>query len=134
MPDHAHIDLEPYPGEPDQTTTRVGVAVPRGEQAWLAQAASGDADAWAKLVDLLQPTVWAATGALGLPTTRAAEVCELVWLTLAQRLDDAPDPLRPWLLEVVENEANRWQGAKPASQDRRLHIAAPRRQPIITSD
>jgi DNA-directed RNA polymerase specialized sigma24 family protein len=74
----------------------------------IAAAAAGDLDAWSHLVDSHLSAVWATARAFGLPDEAAENVCELVWLRLAQRLGDAPTPLRPWLLSIVESDASRW--------------------------
>ncbi|HTR70955.1 MAG TPA: hypothetical protein VMH41_12115 [Mycobacteriales bacterium] len=84
----------------------------------LAAAARGDHHAWEAIVDRLQPSVWAATGAHGLNQSEAAQVCTLVWLRLAQRVSSPPEPVRPWLVALVEGEAARIRGlgaAEPAA-------------------
>jgi hypothetical protein len=99
------LGIEPYPASRDR----------RCEKDLIACAAGGDLTAWTTLVDQMQPSMWAATGAVGLPTAVAHEVCELVWLQCAQHLDDAPQPLRPWLVERVAAEAGQWHRANSAN-------------------
>jgi DNA-directed RNA polymerase specialized sigma24 family protein len=106
---HSHGGL--YPEGPDVDTPVIG-AQPnrrgRSNSALLDRAAGGDSTAWSDLIERLQPKVWAATGAAGLPPDVAASVGDLVWLRLAQRLDNRPPALTAWLIEVVEAEASRW--------------------------
>jgi hypothetical protein len=127
-------EFEPYPVDAHAPLAPSNGAL-NGEAACIARAAAGDAGAWSDLVDRLQPSIWAATGALGLPPTPASQVCELVWLRLAQRLDNPPVPLRPWLVGMVEAEASRWHQRPPTSSgDLNILLDDALCQPIITSD
>jgi hypothetical protein len=90
--------IEPYPAGRDRRT----------ESALVACAAAGDLTAWTTLFDRMQPSMWAAAGAVGLPTAVANEVCELVWLQCAQHLDETLQPIRSWLVERVAAEAGQW--------------------------
>lgn len=125
-------EFEPYPI--DTAAATANLTAPRNESTRVALAAAGDHQAWSELVDQLQPSIWAATGALGLPKAAAAQVCELAWLRLAQQLETAPVPLRPWLVGVVEQEASRWHLANTVSRDDQIRLDEAMRQPIITSD
>jgi hypothetical protein len=125
-------EFEPYPL--DTATATADLSTPRSESSRVALAAAGDRTAWSELVDQLQPSVWAATGALGLPKAAAAQVCELAWLRLAQQLETVPLPLRPWMVGVVEQEASRWHLANTVSHEDQIRLDEAMRQPIITSD
>jgi hypothetical protein len=127
-------EYEPYPDDTARVVVPSNGAM-NSEAMCVARAAAGDADAWSDLVDRMQPSIWAATGALGLPSAPASQVCELVWLRLAQRLDDPPVQLRPWLIGIVEAEASRWhQRSAATSVDLELFLDDQLCQPIITSD
>jgi DNA-directed RNA polymerase specialized sigma24 family protein len=95
-------------GNDPEAVTEPDGSVMASEADLIAQAATGDVDAWSRLVDGHLPAVWATARAFGLPDDAAEDICELVWLRLAQRLSSAPVPLRPWLLSIVESDASRW--------------------------
>jgi hypothetical protein len=127
-------EFEPYPDDAAHADSTASVTAPRNDTTRVALAAAGDLSAWSELVDQLQPSVWAATGALGLPKAAAAQVCELAWLRLAQQLETAPLPLRPWMVGLVEQEASRWHLANTISHDDQIRLDEELAQPIITSD
>jgi hypothetical protein len=83
------------------------IELSRGESdsSLLVRAGSGDASAWDQLVERHSASVWAAATVSPVGTATAQRIVDLVWLRLRQRLDDPPAPLRPWLLNAVEDAA-----------------------------
>lgn len=79
--------------------------------ALLSEAATGDAQAWAGLVDAFAATVWAAACSTGLDAAGAASVSRATWLRLVDqlnRIEDA-DQLGDWLTATARREAERAQ-------------------------
>lgn len=75
----------------------------------------GDAAAWDRLVDRHAGAVWQRAVDAGLPPGVAAEVCELVWLRLAQSLPELLElPLEPWFDRTVAQERTRAERSAPA--------------------
>src|SRR5688500_16308724 len=73
----------------------------------LLAAASGDAAAGDRIVDDHVEAVWGTARASGLEAPDAVEVCQLVWLRLAQTLatlGETPD-VRAWLHDATVTEA-----------------------------
>lgn len=83
----------------------------------VSRAHAQDELAWTELIDRHLPAVWSATQALQLPESAGQQICQLVWLRLAQQLGASPVPLRPWLLHIVESEANRWHRRQSAARN-----------------
>jgi DNA-directed RNA polymerase specialized sigma24 family protein len=85
----------------------------------LLAAASGDAAAWDRIVDDHVEAVWGTARASGLEVTDAAEVCQLVWLRLAQTLatlGETPD-VGAWLYDATVTEATRVARQRQVARD-----------------
>jgi DNA-directed RNA polymerase specialized sigma24 family protein len=77
-----------------------------GDSSLVRAAALGDVAAWDRLVDGHAQRVWDRARAAGLDRPSASEVCEVVWLRLAQALPDLDGlPLPVWLGRAVAVEA-----------------------------
>jgi DNA-directed RNA polymerase specialized sigma24 family protein len=104
------------------TATGVHTATTTESSRLLASAATGDQAAWDELVDRYGELVWAVARSHGLDPDEAAEVCQVSWLRLAQRLDAPPGPggILAWLAATAGREsvrAHRLQGrAVPAAE------------------
>jgi RNA polymerase sigma factor (sigma-70 family) len=73
-------------------------------------AVGGDESAWQALVDRFGPLVWSVTRAHRLSRADAEDVCQYVWLTLAQNLEKGirqPACLGAWVFRVARNECLR---------------------------
>lgn len=68
-----------------------------------------DQHAWAELVRRFAALVWSVARENGLAAADAADVCQAVWLTLAQNLDRLrePDRLAAWLATTARRESIR---------------------------
>ena len=68
-----------------------------------------DQQAWTELVRRFGGLVWSVARANGLPAADAADVCQAVWLTLAQNLNRLrePDRLAAWLATTARRESAR---------------------------
>jgi len=73
----------------------------------LAAAAAGDDSAWGSIVDSNVDRLWCSAMAEGLSEPDAAQVCELAWLRLSQRLHTfaSLDDVCRWLDVTVRREA-----------------------------
>jgi hypothetical protein len=113
-------DSIPYPAEPPLVPIERDASTLRrtNEDTLYAWARSGDRQAWDSLVERLQPSVWAAAGALGLSVETSQQVSRLAWLRLTQQMDAAEpaQSARACLLHVVEEHAERIAPAIPHSR------------------
>jgi RNA polymerase sigma factor (sigma-70 family) len=68
-----------------------------------------DQSAWTELVRRFAALVWSVAREHGLPQADAADVCQAVWLTLAQNLTRLrePDRLAAWLATTARRESVR---------------------------
>ncbi len=73
------------------------------DQSLLARSRAGDATAWERLIDRHLASLWAAVSVARVGAPTAERILDLVWLRLHERLDAPPAPLRPWLLNAVED-------------------------------
>src|SRR5215211_5906330 len=73
----------------------------------LAAAAAGDDSAWGSIVDSNVDRLWCSAMAEGLSEPDAAQVCELAWLRLSQRLHTfaSLDDVCRWLDATTSREA-----------------------------
>ncbi|MFB9905150.1 RNA polymerase sigma factor [Allokutzneria oryzae] len=73
------------------------------------RAKAGEERAWRALVERYQRLVWATARAHRLTRADAADVAQLTWLRLAERLDTLRDPERlpGWLVTTARREALR---------------------------
>ncbi|MCP2259442.1 RNA polymerase sigma factor, sigma-70 family [Streptoalloteichus tenebrarius] len=80
----------------------------------VADAVRGDHDAWRRLVDRYAGLVWAVARRHRLDAADAADVCQVTWLRLAQRLPALRDPARlpAWLVTTTRREAARVRAAR----------------------
>lgn len=69
-------------------------------------ASDGNASAWNSLVERLTPLIWNICMRYNLTRHDAADVCQTVWLRLAERLDTIRDPaaLPGWLATTTRHE------------------------------
>lgn len=72
----------------------------------MTRARDGDGDAWAQLVDRCTPLLWSVARGFRLSDAEAADVVQLAWLRLVERLDAIRDPERVpgWLATTVRHE------------------------------
>lgn len=79
-------------------------------------AADGDRTAWEALVDAHLPVVWRVARGAGLARHDAGEVVALVWLRLADALQDVTqEPLVDWLCRSTREQAEQARAlASPA--------------------
>ncbi len=63
---------------------------------------------WDRLANHHAPTVWAVIGRASLPRPLAVEVNRLVWLRLADHIDEVgPSQVEGWLCQTAERECTR---------------------------
>ncbi len=72
-------------------------------------AASGEQDAWNRLVDQFMPLVWSVTRTYRLTDRDAEDVSQTVWLRLVENLTDIREPraLPKWIITTAKNESLR---------------------------
>lgn len=75
----------------------------------LAAAAEGDQAAWAELVDMFSPAMWASARAYDLTRADADDAVQAAWLRLLENLHGIHDPagLGRWLITTTRREAMR---------------------------
>jgi len=75
----------------------------------VAEAAAGDPQAWAGLVDRYTSLLWSVARAFRLSEADAADVVQTTWLRLVEHLDrvEDPDRLPGWLATTVRRECLR---------------------------
>jgi DNA-directed RNA polymerase specialized sigma24 family protein len=75
----------------------------------LARAATGEQAAWDELVERFGRLVWAVARADGLDPDEAADVSQVTWLRLAQRLGTPhqPQEVGTWLLSTARCQSSR---------------------------
>ena len=73
-------------------------------------AQAGEGQSWRELVDRLSGLVWSVARAFRLSADDAADVCQTVWLQLAQHLDEIhePDRVGLWLMTTARRECLRF--------------------------
>lgn len=73
------------------------------------RAASGDWEAWSKLVDRFANLIWSIARSVGLSASDAADVSQTTWLRFCEHLGDLHDPSRAgaWLATTARREAIR---------------------------
>ena len=82
------------------------VALRQADSALVAAAAAGDRGAWEALVDAHLPVVWRVARGAGLTQREAREVVALVWLRLADVLQDVlQEPLVDVLCRSTREQA-----------------------------
>jgi DNA-directed RNA polymerase specialized sigma24 family protein len=83
-------------------------------------AVAGEASAWDRLVDENLATVWAVLLEEGLDERDSADICEVVWLRLAQSLPrfHSHEDVRRWLTAVSTVEARRFLRRRAAEAER----------------
>ncbi len=72
-------------------------------------AASGEQEAWNRLVDQFMPLVWSVTRTYRLAGRDAEDVSQTVWLRLVEHLTDIREPraLPKWIITTARNESLR---------------------------
>lgn len=72
-------------------------------------AASGEQEAWNRLVDQFMPLVWSVTRIYRLASHDAEDVSQTVWLRLVEHLTDIREPraLPKWIITTAKNESLR---------------------------
>ena len=73
------------------------------------RAASGDAEAWSRLVSRFADLVWSVARSVGLSAPDAADVSQTTWLRFSEHIGALRDPSRAgsWLATVARREAVR---------------------------
>ena len=77
--------------------------------ALVTRARNGDKQAWDELVDQYAPLIWSICRRYRLGRADAEDVCQSVWLRLADRLGSLRDPaaLPGWLATTTQRECGR---------------------------
>jgi RNA polymerase sigma factor (sigma-70 family) len=110
---------------------------------WVQAAASGDAQAWDRLVDRFAGLVWSVCRAHRMSAEDAADVSQLTWLRLLENLDRIRDPARlaGWLATTCRREClasqRRSRSSTPVEEEqlgKLLGGAAAADQPILAAD
>lgn len=110
-------------GRPQAEGARAAAAAVEDRQL-MRTAAEGSVEAWFTLVASYAPDVWEWAIGAGSDEQTAAEVCEVVWLRLAQSLATLDcEPVPTWLHRQVLAETRRHQPLARAAVNR-LRVAA----------
>jgi DNA-directed RNA polymerase specialized sigma24 family protein len=93
----------------------------------LAAAAAGNEIAWSRVVDSNLDRMWLVARSAGLSDVDAAEVCQLAWLRLSQRLFElsSPEQVAAYLIETVRREAGVLAAQRMAQERRRAGVSLP---------
>ena len=96
-------------GPPRDTTTVTGLVT---------RAAAGDQHAWNTLVERYSPLIWSICRQYRLDDADAADIGQVVWLHLVDRLDDLRDPaaLPGWLATTTRRQCFRLRQAAARSR------------------
>jgi RNA polymerase sigma factor (sigma-70 family) len=90
---------------------------------WVRRAATGDLQAWNRLVDQYSRLIWSITVSFKLVESDAADVVQTTWMRLIEHIDRIEQPARigSWLASTARNECLR-------------HVAARKRIVLIDED
>jgi RNA polymerase sigma factor (sigma-70 family) len=107
----------------------VGPGVPPADTAsleivgWVRRAATGDIQAWNRLVGQYSRLIWSITASFKLGESDAADVVQTTWMRLIEHIDRIEQPARvgSWLASTARNECLR-------------HVAARKRIVLVHED
>lgn len=90
---------------------------------WVRRAASGDLQAWNRLVAQYSRLLWSVTVSFKLAESDAADVVQTTWMRLIEHIDriEQPDRVGSWLASTARNECLR-------------HLAARKRIVLVNED
>jgi RNA polymerase sigma factor (sigma-70 family) len=90
---------------------------------WVRRAATGDINAWNRLVDQYSRLIWSITVSFKLGECDAADVVQITWMRLIEHIDRIEQPIRvgSWLAATARNECLR-------------HVAARKRIVLVHED
>ena len=90
---------------------------------WIRRAATGDLQAWNRLVDQYSRLIWSITVSFKLAESDAADVVQTTWMRLIEHIDRIEQPARvgSWLASTARNECLR-------------HVAARKRIVLVDED
>jgi len=90
---------------------------------WVRRAATGDLQAWNRLVDQYSRLIWSITTSFKLGESDAADVVQITWMRLIEHIDRIEQPARvgSWLASTARNECLR-------------HVAARKRIVLVDED
>ena len=110
---------------------------------WVRAAATGDAQAWNRLVERYAGLVWSICRAHRMSADDAADISQLTWMRLLENLDRIRDPQRlaAWLATTCRREClaflRRSRSSAPVADDyldRLLGGVAGADQPVLAAD
>ena len=109
----------------DTGARRTNAAVPDASElvSWVRRAATGDLQAWNRLVDQYSKLIWSITTNFKLVESDAADVVQTTWMRLIEHIDRIEQPARvgSWLASTARNECLR-------------HVAARKRIVLVQED
>jgi RNA polymerase sigma factor (sigma-70 family) len=90
---------------------------------WVRRAATGDLQAWNRLVDQYSRLIWSITASFKLGESDAGDVVQTTWMRLIEHIDRIEQPARigSWLASTARNECLR-------------HVAARKRIVLVDED
>lgn len=90
---------------------------------WVQRAATGDINAWNRLVDQYSRLIWSITSSFKFGESDAADVVQTTWMRLIEHIDRIEQPARvgSWLASTARNECLR-------------HVAARKRIVLVQED
>ena len=97
---------------------------------WYDGAATGDLQAWERLVDQYARLIWSMTGEFKLVESDAADVAQTTWLRLLEHIDriEHPDRVGSWLAATARHECLRSLAARSGSCSSRTTSSFGRRR------
>jgi RNA polymerase sigma factor (sigma-70 family) len=109
----------------DTGARRANAAGPDASElvSWVRRAATGDLQAWNRLVDQYSKLIWSITTNFKLVESDAADVVQTTWMRLIEHIDRIEQPARvgSWLASTARNECLR-------------HVAARKRIVLVQED
>ena len=109
----------------DTGARRANTAAPHASEivSWVRRAATGDLQAWNRLIDQYSKLIWSITANFKLAESDAADVVQTTWMRLIEHIDRIEQPARvgSWLASTARNECLR-------------HVAARKRIVLVHED
>ena len=109
----------------DTGARRANAAGPDASEvvSWVHRAATGDLQAWNRLIDQYSKLIWSITANFKLAESDAADVVQTTWMRLIEHIDRIEQPARvgSWLASTARNECLR-------------HVAARKRIVLVHED
>ena len=109
----------------DTGARRANAAGPDASEvvSWVRRAATGDLQAWNRLIDQYSKLIWSITANFKLAESDAADVVQTTWMRLIEHIDRIEQPARvgSWLASTARNECLR-------------HVAARKRIVLVHED